>query len=77
MSTVTEQVGRRIMLRRTLLNIRQCELAKQTGIVQSQLSNMEKGNRPIDLEKLAAIARVLKCRMADLLPETEGGLKAA
>ena len=77
MPPVTEQVGRRIMLRRTLLNIRQCELAERTGIVQSQLSNMEKGNRPIHLENLAAIARVLRCKMADLLPESEGGLKAA
>ena len=77
METVTEQVGRRIMLRRTLLRIRQGELADKAGLSQSHLSNMEMGARSIDLEKLAAIARALKCRMADLLPESEGGQKAA
>lgn len=77
METVTEQVGRRIMLRRTLLRIRQGELADKAGLSQSHLSNMEMGVRSIDLEKLAAIARALKCRMADLLPESEGGQKAA
>ncbi|HPE72931.1 MAG TPA: helix-turn-helix transcriptional regulator [Candidatus Competibacter sp.] len=77
METVTEQVGRRIMLRRTLLRIRQGELATKAGLSQSHLSNMEQGARSIDLEKLAAISRALNCKIADLLPESEGGQKAA
>ena len=77
MQTMTVQVGRRIMLRRTLLQMRQGELATQAGLSQSHLSNMEQGLRSIDVEKLAAIARALHCRMADLLPETEGGSRAA
>ncbi|MBK8751673.1 MAG: helix-turn-helix transcriptional regulator [Candidatus Competibacteraceae bacterium] len=77
MMTVTEQVGRQIMLRRTWLHMRQGELATQTGLSQSHLSNMEQGVRSIDVEKLAAIARALNCKMGDLLPEAEGGKQAA
>jgi transcriptional regulator with XRE-family HTH domain len=77
MPTVTEQIGRQIMLRRTWLHMRQGELATKAGLSQSHLSNMEQGVRSIDVEKLAAVAHAMNCKMADLLPEVEGGKRPA
>ena len=68
METVTEQVGRRIMLRRTLLRMRQGELAAGAKLKQSQMCDIERGKRPITTEHLANFARVLRCSVVDLLP---------
>ena len=66
--TVTAQIGRIIMLRRTAMGMLQGELAKEMGMSQAHLSNIEKGKRSLTVEVMAAFASVLGCEMAELLP---------
>jgi transcriptional regulator with XRE-family HTH domain len=69
MKTIGKRVGHRIRVRRVDLEMSQGDLAEALGISQGQMSHLEKGARPMDLETLEKIAQVLKCSMADLLGE--------
>lgn len=75
--TVTAQIGRNIMSRRTALGLLQGELAEKMGMSQAHLSNIEKGKRSLTVEVMAAFAGVLGCEMADLLPPARSGKRAA
>jgi transcriptional regulator with XRE-family HTH domain len=75
--TVTAQIGRNILLRRTALGMLQGELAQQAGMSQAHLSNIEQGKRSLTVEVLAVFANVLDCEMADLLPASRAGKRAA
>lgn len=74
--TVTAQIGRIIMLRRTALGMLQGELAEKMGMSQAHLSNIEKGKRSLTVEVMAAFASVLGCEMVDLLPPSRSGKRA-
>lgn len=74
--TVTAQIGRNIMLRRTALGLLQGELAEKMGMSQAHLSNIEKGKRSLTVEVMAAFAGVLGCEMADLLPPARSRKRA-
>jgi hypothetical protein len=63
------KIGLRIKIRRTILGIKQTDLAEQLGISQPYLSLIEAGDRPIDSEMLVRIAKVLDCEPADLTNE--------
>lgn len=69
----TRQVGARIAFCRERVGLTQTDTAKRAGLVPSHLCNMEKGARSIDIEKLHVIAKVLGCKVADLIPTAEGG----
>jgi len=75
--TVTAQIGRIIMLRRTAMGMLQGELAKKMGMSQAHLSNIEKGKRSLTVEVMAAFASVLGCEMAELLPPARSGKRPA
>ena len=75
--TVTAQIGRNILLRRTALGMLQGELAQKAGMSQAHLSNIEQGKRSLTVEVLAVFANVLDCEMADLLPASRAGKRAA
>lgn len=75
--TVTAQIGRIIVLRRTAMGMLQGELAKKMGMSQAHLSNIELGKRNISVEVLAAFASVLGCEMAELLPPARSGKRPA
>jgi transcriptional regulator with XRE-family HTH domain len=45
----------------------QKDVEKKAGIEQSALSKLETGKTPYDEEKLEALARLYRCRPADLL----------
>ena len=75
--TVTAQIGRNIMMRRTSLGMLQGELAQKAGMSQAHLSNIEQGKRSLTVEVLAVFASVLDCEMADLLPASRAGKRAA
>ena len=75
--TVTAQIGRIIMLRRAAMGMLQGELAEKMGMSQAHLSNLEKGKRSLTVEVMAAFAGVLGCEMADLLPPSRPGKRAA
>ena len=50
-------------------NITQAELAAKIGTSQSVVCRYENGDRNIDLDTAAAIARALNCTIDDLMKE--------
>jgi transcriptional regulator with XRE-family HTH domain len=55
--------------------LKQAELADLLGISRGQLSNMESGNRNVDLAQMREIARHCGCAVVDLLmPDDAPGL---
>jgi transcriptional regulator with XRE-family HTH domain len=68
-STIDQRVGHRIRVRRVDLKMSQVDLAEALGISQGYLSNLERGQRSLDVKLLERIAQALKCSMAALLDE--------
>lgn len=68
-STIDQRVGHRIRVRRVDLTLSQEDLAEALGISQGYLSNLERGQRSLDVKLLERIAQALKCSMAELLDE--------
>lgn len=66
---IGQRVGHRIRVRRVELKMSQEELANALDISQGYLSNLERGERALDVKLLARIAQALKCSMAALLGE--------
>ena len=60
--------GERIRELRFRMRITQAELAFQSGVTQSALSNYENGRRDVPLPVLVAMAAALKVRPTDLVP---------
>ena len=67
--TKDERIGRRIKVRRALLDISQADLARRAGIAQSYVSMIEAGERPLTADVLNRVAEVLECRPEDLMNE--------
>jgi transcriptional regulator with XRE-family HTH domain len=67
--TIDQRVGHRIRVRRVDLTMSQEDLAEALGISQGYLSNLERGQRSLDVKLLERIAQALKCSMAALLGE--------
>jgi len=67
--TKDESIGRRIKIRRAVLDINQAELAKRADIAQSYVSMIEAGERPLTADVLERIADALECEPEDLLNE--------
>ena len=64
-----ERVGHRIKVRRVDMKMQQKELAAAVGMRQSQLSEIERGIRPLRVDQLMAFAKVLQCPASHLLDE--------
>jgi transcriptional regulator with XRE-family HTH domain len=64
-----ERVGHRIKVRRVDMKMQQGELAEGIGMKQAQLSEIERGMRPLRVDQLMMIAQVLKCSASHLLGE--------
>lgn len=65
----TNNIGRRMKIRRAVFAITQEELAKALGITQGYLSDMERGRNVVPSKMLDKIAAALQCRPEDLLNE--------
>lgn len=63
-------IGINIKKLRRKKKIGQVELAKQTYLSRSSLSNIEIGNQQPTLKAIYEIAIALKCNIADILPTT-------
>ena len=63
-------LGSQIMLLRERKEITQTDLAKKLGISQSNLSLIEKGERPITLEQLLKVADILETDLDHLVTGT-------
>lgn len=64
-----QQLGKRIKVRRTEMDINQGQLAAKIGMKQSQLSLVERGLLGLSVDQLRTIAVVLGCTGAYLLGE--------
>jgi len=70
-----KKLGKNIMLRRKVCKLTQGDLASQTGLGQSHLSKIEKGEKQINFSTLIKIATALKTTPDSLLGEkAEGGI---
>ncbi len=66
-----KQVGLRIKVRRVELEMYQSDLAKCVGMRQPQISEIERGDRPMRVEQLMGFAKALKCTASLLLGERQ------
>lgn len=64
---LAKSIGGAIAARRKALGMSQEKLSELIEIEQSSLSRMERGTLVPNLERLAGIAEVLGCRLADLM----------
>lgn len=64
-------IGKKIKLRRELLGLSQKELAEQTRIGQSYISELENGKYQPTAPVIVELAKALKCSADYLISETE------
>ncbi len=64
-------IGRNILRMREKQGMNQTQLAKEVGVTQSAICQIEKGIRNPSLQVGSEIARALGCSMEDLLDERE------
>ena len=64
-------IGRRIRLLRTAKNLTQTGLAKDMGISQTHLCNIECGRVPVTLPNLLKLHKLLGCEMANFFVDLD------
>ena len=66
-----KKLGMEIKIRRLRADISQSKLAKQIGVSQSHLCNVENGRLSQSLRLLLRLRRLLGCTIDELLAETD------
>lgn len=66
-----KKLGMEIKIRRLRADISQSKLAKQIGVSQSHLCNVENGRLSPSLRLLLSLRRLLGCTIDELLAETD------
>lgn len=64
-------IGRRIRLLRTAKNLTQTKLAKEMGISQTHLCNIECGRVPVTLPNLLRLHSLLECNMSSFFVDLD------
>lgn len=64
-------IGRRIRLLRTAKNLTQTGLAKEMGISQTHLCNIECGRVPVTLPNLLRLHKLLQCNMSNFFVDLD------
>ena len=59
---MSQDIGHKIVVRRTVLRMTQADLARRLGLARSYISMLETGERPLNDELLERIAEALKCK---------------
>ncbi len=67
MEPIEKQLGKRIRRFRETQKLSQEELAYRAGVHRTYLGGIERGERNPSLKNLAAIAKALNVRLADLV----------
>lgn len=66
-------IGEQVRSRREKLGLRQEDIATAIGLTRTSVTNIEKGRQWCGLVILGKIAKVLECKIEEMLPsETEG-----
>lgn len=67
-----QNIGRRIKIMRITKRLPQNEVARNIGISQAHLCNIESGHSTITLDKLLKLHDVLHCPMKDFFVDIDG-----
>ncbi len=70
-TSLAQQVGRKIAMRRKRLGYTQVQVAQLLGIEQESLSRMEKGVIAPKFSRLESLANVLECTVIDLFRSSD------
>jgi len=65
------ELGRRIAAQRRYRELSQPGLSEATGLTKSSISRWERGEAPIDVEALLAIADILQVAVTSLIPPAD------
>ena len=65
-------LSRRLKMIRLARNVSQTDMAKEIGVSQTNLSNMEAGRTAITVQNLFKIQKVLGCKMRDFFVDFDG-----
>ena len=60
-------IGSKIKLLRTLRQVNQQQIAKQLGISQTHMSNIEAGRVSVNLRLLMRVANLFECKLDDII----------
>lgn len=66
---ICEQFGRKMRKKRRDQDLSQENLAEKCDLDPSYLSSIERGLRNVPLKTIVRIAKALKCRPGDLMPD--------
>ena len=69
MADIRERFGARLREVRLDSALSQEELAARAGLHRTFISMVERGHRNVTIATVEKLARALKCRMAELLPD--------
>mgnify|MGYP003266483068 CR=1 FL=1 len=65
-------IGTRVKMLRVTKNISQTELAKQIGVTQTHLSNIENGRAGLTIPNLIKLHEALACSISSFFVDIEG-----
>lgn len=71
MADIRSRFGARLRQLRTAKELSQEALAEHAGLHRTFISMVERGKRNVTIATVEKLARALKCRMADLMPDAE------
>ena len=67
-AAVRSEIGRRLRSRRQEADLTQVALAKETGLNNAYISEVERGRRNISMVNICRLASVLDCSPQELAP---------
>ncbi len=70
---IRSRFGARLRQLRTAKALSQEALAEHAGLHRTFVSMVERGKRNVTIATVEKLAKGLKCRMADLMPDAESG----
>lgn len=68
-------IGTRVKMLRITKNISQTELAKQIGVTQTHLSNIENGRAGLTIPNLIKLREALACTIGSFFVDIEGAVE--
>ncbi|WP_092005151.1 helix-turn-helix domain-containing protein [Paraburkholderia lycopersici] len=69
-STAALNIGKAIARRRTIVGLTQEQVAERLGVGQEAISRMERGVANLTVARLATLAEIYQCNIAQLVTET-------
>lgn len=75
MSDEFKKIGKRIKIIRIERGVTQTALAKELGISQTNMSNIECGRVSVTVQNLLKLHDILRCQMADFFKDIDAPTK--